>query len=314
MFSVIIPLYNKAITIERAIASVLAQTERAFELIVVDDGSTDRGAEIVRSIPDPRIRLIQQANGGVSKARNTGIESAQYDYVTFLDADDEYLPDCLETYRELIVKYPFAGCWAAGYRYLDPDGKCFEPEIFELPHDFEGYLPHYFSIAAHSSPLIWTGAVCLRKTVLQDIGMFPVGVTSGEDLLTWSRAVLISGAALTRHCCAVYHIEYVHDSRIKPIPQDAESVNDAVGSALVAEYRNWHYKSDKKEFAEYVSFWFKMRAACCLRRKHNRSAFFIALRSLRFNLKNYKSWIILFLSLLPSVISRKLIQKFGGRT
>lgn len=313
MFSVIIPLYNKADTIERAVRSVLAQTFPQFELIIVDDGSTDGGAEVVRSISDPRIRLIRKENGGVSSARNAGIEASKFEYVTFLDADDEYLPDCLETYRVLIEKYPAVGCWAAGYRYLDPDGKIFYPNIPVLPSDFEGYLPHYFSLAAHSSPPIWTGAVCLRKTVLRGIGMFPLGVTSGEDLLTWSKAVLNAGLCLTRHCCAVYHIEYVHDSRIKPIPRDAESVHDAVGEALAAEYQDWHYESDKKEFAEYVSFWFKMRAACCLRRKHNRSAFFIALKSLQFSIMNFKSWIILFLSLLPAGISQRLIRKFGGR-
>ena len=88
MISVVIPLYNKEKYIKRAIESVLNQTFQKFEIIVVNDGSTDKSAEIVQNIKDPRIRLINQKNAGVSAARNRGIQEAKYEYIAFLDADD----------------------------------------------------------------------------------------------------------------------------------------------------------------------------------------------------------------------------------
>ncbi|MGI6022871.1 MAG: glycosyltransferase family 2 protein, partial [Methanoculleus sp.] len=90
--SVVIPLYNKAPYIARALASVITQTCQGFEVIVIDDGSTDGGAEIVRRLDDTRIRVIRQENRGVSAARNRGIESARTDFIAFLDADDEWMP------------------------------------------------------------------------------------------------------------------------------------------------------------------------------------------------------------------------------
>jgi glycosyltransferase involved in cell wall biosynthesis len=94
--SIIIPLYNKAPYVRRALDSVAAQTLRDFEVIVVDDGSTDDGGSLVASYPDSRFRLITQANAGPGVARNTGIAQAQGDFIASLDADDEWLPTYLE--------------------------------------------------------------------------------------------------------------------------------------------------------------------------------------------------------------------------
>ena len=100
--SVIMPAYNSEVYIRESIDSVLAQSFTDFELIVVDDGSTDATASIVESYADNRIRLIRQANQGVSAARNTGIEAARGEFITFLDSDDLYYPDFLKTLYHLI--------------------------------------------------------------------------------------------------------------------------------------------------------------------------------------------------------------------
>lgn len=100
--SVIMPAYNRELYIRESIDSVLAQSFTEFELVVVDDGSTDTTAAIVESYTDSRIRLIRQPNGGVSVARNTGLKAARGQFITFLDSDDLYYPDFLKTLYRLI--------------------------------------------------------------------------------------------------------------------------------------------------------------------------------------------------------------------
>jgi glycosyltransferase involved in cell wall biosynthesis len=91
-FSVVIPLYNRRDVIQATLQSVLAQTEQDFEIIVVDDGSTDNPAEVIQALHDPRIKYLRQENKGASAARNTGIKAAQGHFIAFLDSDDVFLP------------------------------------------------------------------------------------------------------------------------------------------------------------------------------------------------------------------------------
>lgn len=105
MISVVIPLYNKEASVERSLRSVLSQDYDDFEIVIVDDGSTDRSAEVVRAIKDKRIVFIQQENGGPSKARNTGVKNAQGEWIVFLDADDELQTGALEHFYGLTMQY-----------------------------------------------------------------------------------------------------------------------------------------------------------------------------------------------------------------
>lgn len=106
MISVVIPLYNKEAIIKKSLESVLTQDYDDFEVVVVNDGSTDRSAEIVKSISDSRITLIEQKNGGPGKARNTGVKNAKGEWILFLDADDELLPGALKHFNALVLQYP----------------------------------------------------------------------------------------------------------------------------------------------------------------------------------------------------------------
>ena len=103
---IVIPLYNKGVLVRRALKSVLSQTYQNFEVVVVDDGSTDEGPDIVREYSDSRIRLIQQANAGPGAARNRGVQETQAPYLAFLDADDEWMPLFLEVYVECLRRHP----------------------------------------------------------------------------------------------------------------------------------------------------------------------------------------------------------------
>jgi glycosyltransferase involved in cell wall biosynthesis len=116
--SVIIPLYNKVLFIKEAIHSVISQTIQDFEIIVVNDGSTDESEVVVTNIKDPRIRIISQKNAGVAAARNNGIFESTSDFIAFLDADDYWEPDHLEVLLSLKKDYPQAGLYSTGYKSL----------------------------------------------------------------------------------------------------------------------------------------------------------------------------------------------------
>jgi len=110
MFTIVIPLYNKAHTIIRTLQSVLDQTLTDFEVLIIDDGSTDNSvSEIENYTNDSRIRIIRQQNRGVSVARNVGIKEAKRNYIAFLDGDDEWVPEYLQKVSEAIDEYPEAG-------------------------------------------------------------------------------------------------------------------------------------------------------------------------------------------------------------
>ena len=118
IFSVIIPLYNKEQYIKDTIYSVINQTFTNFEIIIIDDGSTDRSLEVVKSIDDLRVILINQTNGGVSKARNRGIREAKGEFIAFLDADDIWASNKLEKQYKIHQKYPELKWSCGGYKII----------------------------------------------------------------------------------------------------------------------------------------------------------------------------------------------------
>ena len=129
--SVVIPLYNKAAEIERTLRSVLAQTLSPLEIIVVDDGSTDGSAAIVERVGGERVRLVHQQNRGVSAARNRGIELSRGEYVAFLDGDDRWNPDYLQTLAAFIAKHPDCGAYGSKQEsYIAAPGTAFVFHFF----------------------------------------------------------------------------------------------------------------------------------------------------------------------------------------
>lgn len=206
--SVIIPLYNKASHILRAVNSVHLQAIQAKELIVVDDGSTDNGPDIVRSFHECRVRLIQQENKGVSEARNAGIRSSRGKIIAFLDADDEWKADFLESVMALVAKYPQAGLYATAYEKIRTNGNR-ETAAFKFipPPPWEGIMPSYFKAAALGAPPVCASAVCIPRRVIDHVGMFRVGRRMGEDLDLWARIALRYPIAFSTKVGAIYHEE-----------------------------------------------------------------------------------------------------------
>jgi len=203
--SIVIPLCNKAAHVKRAVDSVLAQTVTDWELVVVDDGSTDGGGDIVKQFTDPRIKYIRQDNQGVSSARNKGIKAARAELVAFLDADDEWLPKFLETILRLRAKFPQAGLYCTAYSIVERDGIRRTPEFKSIPAGlYEGLLPSYFE-SALGQPPVSASSAAVPKMVFEKAGFFPVGVTFGEDLDTWFRIALQFKIAFSNRFLAVYY-------------------------------------------------------------------------------------------------------------
>jgi glycosyltransferase involved in cell wall biosynthesis len=173
--SVIVPAYNSQNTILETIASIQKQTFTDFELIVIDDGSSDRTLELIQTVRDPRIQVASYENGGVSVARNRGISLSTGEYITFIDADDLWTPDKLELQLKALQQHPAAGVAYSWTCFMDRQGKFFHDD---RPIYFEGnvyaeLLKTNFLLSG-SNPLI-------RRTALADVGEFDSTLTHAEE-------------------------------------------------------------------------------------------------------------------------------------
>lgn len=293
MISVVIPLYNKEQSIASTLQTVLKQTYQDFEIVIVNDGSTDHSVEEVAKVPDPRIRLIHQSNAGVSAARNRGIAEARGEFVAFLDADDEWNPDYLKTQYKLTQKYPECSVFACNYEFKDAQGKVTPTIIRKLPFKgVDGILSNYFEVASCSHPPLWTSAVMVKKNAIQSIGGFPIGIKSGEDLLTWARLTVNGQIAYAKQAYAVFNVEgYSISEKPKRIPAEQDIVGQELKALLKAH--------PSKGLKLYNALWHKMRSSIYLRLKMRKKSIREALISIKYNPLNYKLYIYIVLNLLP---------------
>lgn len=200
--SVIIPLYNKAAYILRAVRSALAQHPAPAEVLVIDDGSTDNGPEILGELKDERcLRVVRQANTGEGAARNRGLAEMRGDLAAFLDADDEWLPGHLRNLLELARLYPRAGLFGTGYRTVYATGAQVETRAAGTSPVL---LQDYFATAR--------GGFCLHisscaawKVEARQAGGFKEREPLGADLEFFARMALRRRVALHPAVSGIYH-------------------------------------------------------------------------------------------------------------
>jgi len=181
--AVIIPAYNYARYLGQAIDSVLRQTHSEFEILVIDDGSTDGTRDLVHQYSDPRVHYIYQTNAGLSAARNTGLANAKSPFVAFLDADDEWQPDFLRTalgrFKALPEDY---GIVATRSSRMDPTGKPIPTRNPPMPEDAD-LTARDITVKTRFMP----SAVVARKSAFDQCGGFDTTLRSSEDRDMWIR-------------------------------------------------------------------------------------------------------------------------------
>lgn len=254
-FSVVIPLYNKRNYIEKTIRSVLMQSYDDFEIIVVDDGSRDDSADVVRGIESDKVHLIRQANQGVAVARNTGIKHAKGTYISFLDADDEWEEDYLQTINALIGRYPQSDIFVTAYVVDLGSGK--HKNSTQLDPQ-EGCLESYWLTLEKGYDFVWTSVTTVRKDALLRAGGFKPGELIGQDLDMWARVAKNNpSVAYSSKICAHYNRSAEQNARTRVKIACAEAfrqdlVEELENPARTAAEKNAIQKKYDKKMTAYI--------------------------------------------------------------
>lgn len=205
-FSVVIPVYNKEKFVVKTIESVLFQTFTDYEIIIVNDGSTDQSEAKVLEFRDNRIQYFSKKNEGVAAARNFGIKKAKADYICFLDADDYWYPNFLETMHRFTAKFPEQKVFAAAVE-IETRNKTI-PAHYSIPKKSNYEIVNFFD-ASQKECVLWTSSVCIHKSVFEKVGTFDTNIKHGEDTELWIRIGLQFPIVFTPKILA----RYVYDDK-----------------------------------------------------------------------------------------------------
>ena len=190
-FSIVIPLYNKEKYVAQTLQTVLKQNFSDFEIIIINDGSTDSSAKIVQGFSDTRIKYFSTENQGAAEARNLGIEKSTSPYIAFLDADDLWLENHLEELKNLIERFPNAGMYANRYQLIFKKGNTYQPSFFGIADDYEGVVKDYFAASLHYA-IASSISIAVPKSIFAEVGNFKQYISSGQDTDMWIRIALHS--------------------------------------------------------------------------------------------------------------------------
>lgn len=260
-FSVIIPLYNKEAEIERTLRSVLAQSVLPHEIVVVDDGSTDRSAAIVESIGSPLIRLVRQANAGECAARNTAMSKAEGTHYALVDADDVWKSNFLEEMKALIEEFPECGLYCSAFDIINTDGR--HPSNSPT---WRGVVSNFFEESMTRYVAIPSASVIPAEVVAR-VGGFPEGMKLGGDQFMWVKiareyAVAYTPLRLTDYymaasnrSSAIYKAESTPHSFMSFYDPANEPLNEYIARVELGKAIVISAKGGTKDAAERLQFY-----------------------------------------------------------
>jgi glycosyltransferase involved in cell wall biosynthesis len=256
--SVVIPAFNAAWCVGKAIESVLSQDCEDREIIVVDDGSTDDTAAVLARYAGA-IRVIAQANGGMSNARNAGIRAARGEFLAFLDSDDWWLPGKLSRQVELLRTRPDLGFCSCSARVEDMEGRLLN--LWECPTWHGPFVVHLFGSGADVPGSC--SAVLARRALVLEVGAFDETLRGAEDPDLWIRLAAISGYAclpeplsviLRRPGSVSRNLEAMRESTLRMMRKNRPLLpHDMQGSywrsciaGVYADYAKWRYRAGQR--------------------------------------------------------------------
>jgi glycosyltransferase involved in cell wall biosynthesis len=277
-----------------------------YEIIVINDGSTDGSEQIVSDIKNPLIRLINQVNQGVSSARNRGIQESGGDWIAFLDGDDQWQPGFLKTIFSLNEKFDYCSLIATSYFIQDLSGKRNNILLNRLPFKTEeGVLTNFFEVSSYSNPPICSSAVVIKKELLLSVGGFPENIFSGEDLLTWARIACRTDIAYSIIPQAVYILNTPGNFDRRGAGPPTE---DLVANALI-DLKKTCQNHSVKHIKQFIARWHKNRASIYLRLTNNRTyALKEIFKSIYYYPLNLKLYLYSIIILLPGGLIRRIFR------
>lgn len=307
MFSVIVPAYNAARFLEETAQSVLRQSLEAWELIVVDDGSTDDTAQVAAALAGPRVRVLSQANQGVSAARNRGLHAATGSHVLFLDSDDALSPNALERFSVFFEEHPEVVAAYGEATVMNEAGALTgtgKPPVFQVRPSGEA-----LTALLARNPIVTTGAICLRRAPLVEIGGFREDLRVAEDWELWCR-VALSGPIGYLGGAPVVAYRIRANSAMRGLglsPEEAVKSVDAIFANPQIVKRIQGDAAPLREQA--LGAVFSFTATVNLRNRHFAQARKLLWQSIRRNPRQTREWILYACSCLrwlPSAIERRL--------
>lgn len=235
-FSIVIPLYNKETFVENTLRSVLSQTFSDYEILIIDDCSTDGSLAIAKKFKNENIRIIEHpVNKGLSASRNTGIEHATADYIAFLDADDLWKPFFLGKIFEMIQLFPNAGMYGTDYEeFYSEDLVLNTQKNLDFKKNEMKIVDDFFISNSHQLIFCFSSVV-IKKEVFKAVGNFDESITLGEDVDFNIRANFQYPLAYYNQVCARYTIF-----------SENQITNSSINNKTITDFNKYEVLAKKK--------------------------------------------------------------------